>query len=100
MAWRSTKKVLATGVPTTTMAALSKKAQTIHDRGMVVMEEARGIVQPLVDGAIRSRRSKMREKEAVETGEVAAIIGEKQVEAWDLHNPNDLEAEAEETEVR
>ena len=69
--------------------------QTIHGRGMVVMAEARGRVQLLVDGAIRSRRSKMREKEAAETGEVAAIIGERQVEAWDLHNLNDLEAEAE-----
>lgn len=82
------------------MVVLSKKAQTIRGQGRAVKAEAREIVQLLVDGATRSRRSRMREKEVVETGEVVAITGERQEEAWDLHNLNDLEAEAEETEVR
>lgn len=74
--------------------------QTNRGRGKAAKEEARGIVQLLVDGATRSRRSRMREKKVVETGEVAAITGERQEEAWDLHNLNDLEAEAEETVAR
>ena len=62
---------------------------------MVVMAEVKERVQLLVVGAIRTHRSKMREKEEVETGEAAAITGERQEEVWDLRNPNDLEAEAE-----